>query len=914
MPHPVFFNRIKKVIITSIVMILSLASVQSFAIKGINKITEVEGITEYRLKNGLQVLLVPDQTQDKITVNVTYHVGSKHENYGETGMAHLLEHLLFKGTPKHPNIPDELSARGAKPNGTTSQDRTNYYETFAATEDNLKWALSLEADRMVNSFVRREDLDSEMSVVRNELERGENSPFRVTLQKVRAASYMWHNYGKSTIGAVSDLENVSIDKLRAFYKTYYQPDNATLIVAGKFDEQNTLKMIKKTFGKIKKPKRTLPAKYTIEAASDGERIITVRRVGDIQLTLASYHTPAGAHEDNAALGLISFVIGDTPTGRLHKTLVETKLATQVFAWSDTNADSSNFVAGAILDKKADITLAENAYIAQIQQILKQPITQKEFERAQRAFLNGFEKSAANTQSLAIGLSEWVTLGDWRLRFLRRDQVTNLTLEEVNKVADKYFKTNNRVIGRFIPADKPERVTLPAKPDVATVLKGYKGNKVLALGEAFDPSFENIANKIVKTHVDNTITLSSVSKKTRGEKATIKLRFNYGNAQTLAGSNRFIDVFGQMLTKGTQTKTREQITDAFDAINTQLSISSSGGSTLVSLSTKKEYAREALILLSDLLINSTFSEKELELVKKSRKTSLEFALQDPNEIAQSAANKKLTPVDKTHPVYEASIQEEIDYLTTYNRETLVAFHQQFLSADNLLVTAVGDIDTTTLANTLKKQFGDWKKGNTYQKLTLPYTNVVNETLTFNTPDKENGIFLAVDLFNLNAQHPDYAALKLGNTVFGGGFINSRLANRMRQKEGWSYGVGASINGSQISERTRSIAYAIGAPQNLDKIHTAYKEELTKALADGFTVDEISKAQTGIKQRNKLARASDGGLANMLMTDLFFEREFIERKGKLDKLLSLNKEQVKEAMNKYYDVNNMLFIKAGDKSKM
>jgi len=801
MPHPEFLKWIKSVFITSMVVFFSFISTQGYAVKGIDKITEVEGITEYRLKNGLQILLVPDQTQDKITVNVTYHVGSKHENYGETGMAHLLEHMLFKGTPKHPNIPDELSSRGAKPNGTTSQDRTNYYETFAATQDNLKWALSLEADRMVNSFVRKEDLDSEMSVVRNELERGENSPFRVTLQKVRAASYMWHNYGKSTIGAVSDLENVSIDKLRAFYKTYYQPDNATLIVAGKFDEQTTLKMIKKTFGKIKKPKRTLPAKYTVEAASDGERTVTVRRVGDIQLTLASYHTPAGAHKDNAALGLISFIIGDTPTGRLHKTLVEKKLATQVFAWSDTNADSSNFVAGAILDKKADINLAENAYIAQIQQILNQPITQKEFERAKRAFLNGFEKSAANTQSLAIGLSEWVTLGDWRLRFLRRDQVTNLTLEEVNTIADKYFKTSNRVIGRFIPVDKAERVTLPAKPDLDTELKGYKGNKALVLGEAFDPSFDNIANKIIKTPVDNGIMLSSVSKKTRGEKATIKLRLNYGNSQTLSGSNRFIDVFGQMLTKGTKTKTREQITDAFDAINTQLSINSSGGSTIVSLNTKKEYIKEALMLVSDLLINSTFAQKELDLLKQSRKTSLEFALQDPNEIAQSVANKKLTPVDKTHPAYEASIQEEIDYLSTYNRDTLVAFHQKFLSADNMLVTAVGDIDATLLANTLKKQFGDWKKGNTYTKLTLPYTPVANETLTFDTPDKENGIFLAVDLF-----------------------------------------------------------------------------------------------------------------ANMLMSDLFFEREFIDRKQKLNQLLALNKEQVKQAMTKYYDINNMLFIKAGDKSKM
>lgn len=222
--------------------------------KGIELITSVEGITEYRLDNGLQVLLFPDPSQETQTVNITYHVGSKHENYGETGMAHLLEHLVFKGTPNHPNIPKELTDHGAEPNGTTWTDRTNYFETFAASDENLEWALELEADRMINSFISKEDLDSEMTVVRNELENGDNNPYRVLWQRMGAVSMDWHNYGKSTIGARSDLENVDISNLQAFYKKYYQPDNATLIVAGKIDEAKTLDLIKKHYAKIPKPK------------------------------------------------------------------------------------------------------------------------------------------------------------------------------------------------------------------------------------------------------------------------------------------------------------------------------------------------------------------------------------------------------------------------------------------------------------------------------------------------------------------------------------------------------------------------------------------------------------------------------------------------------------------------------------
>ena len=178
-------------------------------------------------------LLFPDPTKNTITVNVTYLVGSRNENYGETGMAHLLEHLVFKGTPRHPDIPKELTSHGTRPNGTTWFDRTNYFETFSATDENLRWALDLEADRMVNSFIAKKDLDSEMTVVRNEFEMGENSPNRVLLERTMATAFLWHNYGNTTIGSKADLENVPIDRLQAFYKNYYQPDNAVLLVAGK---------------------------------------------------------------------------------------------------------------------------------------------------------------------------------------------------------------------------------------------------------------------------------------------------------------------------------------------------------------------------------------------------------------------------------------------------------------------------------------------------------------------------------------------------------------------------------------------------------------------------------------------------------------------------------------------------------
>ena len=229
----------------------------------------VEGITEYQLANGLRVVLIPDPTKPIITVNIVYLVGSRHENYGETGLAHLLEHLVSYGSPRHPDAKKEQNDRGARRNASTWWDRTNYYETFPANDENLDWALDLEADRMTNAFVRADILASQMSVVRNELEAFENGPSGVLEERAFSTAFLWHNYGKSTIGAKSDIERVPIDRLQEFYRKYYRPDNAVLIVAGQFDEQAALKLVAAKFLPVPRP--AVPIAADVHGGTDPGR-------------------------------------------------------------------------------------------------------------------------------------------------------------------------------------------------------------------------------------------------------------------------------------------------------------------------------------------------------------------------------------------------------------------------------------------------------------------------------------------------------------------------------------------------------------------------------------------------------------------------------------------------------------------
>ncbi|MBP7619287.1 MAG: insulinase family protein, partial [Geothrix sp.] len=457
------------------------------------KLATVEGITEYRLANGLRVLLFPDASKPTITTNITYLVGSRHENYGETGMAHLLEHMVFKGTPKHPNVPQVLNELGGDFNGTTWLDRTNYYISFPATEENLARALSLEADRMQNSNFTAETLwgkdgkSGEMTVVRNEFENGENNPFRVTLQRVQAVAFDWHNYGNSTIGARTDIEKVNVEHLRAFYHKFYAPDNAILVVAGKFDEAKALTRINQTFGPLQNPKRVLEPTYTQDPVQDGERSVTIRRVGGTPMLMVGYHIAPGFHPSRSHLDLAASILADAPSGRLYKALVETKLAAQVFPMIFPTLESGLMMFGAALPKDGDPEKAKAVLLMELEDLKAKPFTQAELDRAQAKVRKSVDQTFADTKNLAVALSDSMAAGDWRHLFLDRDWALAAKVEQVQAAAEAALKASNRTLAEYVPTEKPDRTELPAAADIATLVKDYKGKEVIAQGEAFDAS-------------------------------------------------------------------------------------------------------------------------------------------------------------------------------------------------------------------------------------------------------------------------------------------------------------------------------------------------------------------------------------------------------------------------------------------
>ena len=880
--------------------------------KGIERVTSVEGINEYRLANGLRVLMFPDQSKQTITVNMTYLVGSATENYGETGMAHLLEHMVFKGSTKHTNIPQELTSHGSRPNGSTWSDRTNYFETFAATDENLNWALDLESDRMVNSFIAKKDLDSEMTVVRNEFELGENSPFNVLLERTMAASYIWHNYGKTTIGARSDIENVPIERLQAFYRNYYQPDNAVLLVAGKFDEQKTLGLVDKYFSPIPRPTRTLQKIYTVEPTQDGERAVTLRRTGDTQLVQALYHVPAGSHPDFAAIDIIAQILGDTPSGRLHKALVESKKASSVFGFDFQWHDPTLAIFGAEVRQGDSLDAARDALLATIEGITAAPPTKEEVERARSQILKNIELTLNNSDRVGVTLSEFIGAGDWRLYFLHRDRIRKVTPEEVTSVAARYFKPSNRTLGMFIPTAKPDRAEIPGTPDLTAALKDYKGDATVAAGEAFDPSPANIEARTARSTAGG-LKLALLQKKTRGGKVVAQMTLRYGDEKSLMNRVTAAQVAGGMLMRGTTKHTRQQIQDELDRLKARANVFGGATQAVVTIETTRENLPAVMRLVAEILREPAFPASEFELLKQEQLANIEQNKSEPTQIAFTAFSRTLSPFPKGDVRYITTSDEDVANVNAVTLDQAKQFYQDFYGASNGTLTVIGDFDSAEINKLAGDLFGNWKSPKPFARVPSVYKDVTALNQSFPTPDKANAFFVAGLNLKIRDDNPDYPALLLGNYMLGGGFLNSRLAARIRQKEGLSYGVGSGINISAFDEFGRFTANAIYAPQNVEKLEAAFKEEIARMLKDGFTAEEVEAAKSGYLQSRQVSRAQDNELASRLNNYLFIGRT-LQFDADLDaKLQALTPEQIIAAMRRHIDPAKITIIKAGDFGK-
>lgn len=866
--------------------------------------------------------MFPDQSKPTVTINVTYHVGSRHEGRGETGMAHLLEHMVFKGTPTFQNIWGVLEDHGASFNGSTWLDRTNYYETLPASDENLEFALHMEADRMVNSIISGDDLAKEMTVVRNEFEMGENNPVGILSERMMSAAYLWHNYGKSTIGNRSDIERVPVENLRDFYRKYYQPDSATLVVAGKFETEKTLGLINKYFGAIPRPTRVLEDTYTQEPTQDGARLVTLERVGDVSAAGLIYHIPSGPHEDYPAVRILQGVLTDRPSGRLYKALVETGLAASVrgSAYALAEPGILEFMAEVRLDK--DVRKALDEMTSVVENVATADITSEEVERIKRQYLKYFKLSMTNSGRVGVRLSEAVAQGDWRMFFIHRDRIKTVTVEDVRRVAGQYLVKSNRTAGLFIPSSEPTRAPIPTAPAIAEIVEGYRGTEEISVGEEFVATPEAIEARVKRLTLPSGIKVALLSKETRGDSVVARFVFRFGTEKALNGNATALSLIPTLMMRGTTKLDYQQLRDEIDRLESRISVGGAGGgfrrrgggggggigTVGASIESDRGNIVAAIELLGEILKGPAFAPDQFDTVIAQQLSRREQRLSDPRSRGMNALSRAMNPwpVDSIH--YVPTLEEGIERLQSVSLGAVKDLYSRLYGAGNLSVAVVGDFDEEQIKTAITKVFGDWESPAPYERVAKAHRQNKAENLTIETPDKQMAVVGMSANFEMRDDDPDYPALAFASYILGQS-AKSRLINRLRHEGGLSYGAGGSVRADSRDRRASVTASAICAPQNAVEALTAMDEVIARWIADGVTDEELAegKKSYALKFENNLA--NDRYVLGQLASGLEIGRTFEYQANLLASIEALTKADVARAIKSHLGELEFVKMKAG-----
>ncbi|MFK7770254.1 MAG: M16 family metallopeptidase [Mariniblastus sp.] len=903
------------VLVTGAAVFFTVGLSQQTQAQSTKKIGEVEGITEYRLDNGVKLLLFPDNSKEQFTMNMTVRVGSRHEGYGESGMAHLLEHMLFRGTDKHPDIPKLLKDRGVlNMNGTTSIDRTNYFETLDATDDNLKFAIEMEADRLVNSWIKPEHLKSEMTIVRSEFERGENNPQSILMQRIMTAAYQWHNYGKSTIGNRTDIMRVPATNLRVFYRKYYQPDNVTVVIAGKFDQKKALALVEENFGAIPKPERELPKTYTEEPPQDGERNIILRRAGDVQLVGVAYHVPSASSEEYAPTQVLASILSNSPEGPLYKSMVETKIATDTGAFARVGHDPGMLMALAEVPKDKSLEKARDTLIEQLESIAKDGISDAAVKRAVLQIMKRRERGFANTERFATALSEWESYGDWRLYFLHRDRLEKVTADAVREVAKKYLLQSNRTVGMFYPTDGAERAEIDGQNMVAKMVEGYKGREKMAEGEAFVATPDNIQKRTKFGKLDSGMKYALLSKENRGNRVTLTANLHYGDENTLKGNVAAAQMLPQLLSRGTKNLSFQAYRDKLDELKTSVSFSGGIGTITISVESERDNLIPALDVVRQALREPLLAEKEFDIVRAQAITQIESGLSEPTQLAFVEFSRRLDPQPKDDVRYTPTLEEQLEMINGVTVKDVASLYNDFIGGEHGEVVAVGDFDSAETLAKLNDVFAGWKASKPYKRIEqVAKLDMKGERINIDTPDKKNAVYIAGVMTDIGDEHPNYEAMLIGNYIMGGGPLSSRIADRVRKQDGLSYTAMTRFSGESLDERGQYMMFCISNPKNTEKVVSTVREEVDRMISSGVTGEELDKAKESYLTNRQGGRSRDSRLAGELLSNLRTGRTMDFQKASDAKISSLSKEQVDAALKQVINPDRLLIITAGDFSK-
>ena len=816
------------------------------------------GLEELRLaSNGLRVLLLPDSSVPVVAACVMYHVGSRNEAVGHTGATHLLEHLMFKGSTKFSPAAGRPIARtlervGASFNATTWFDRTNYYETLPAPH--LELALELEADRMRGALLRPEDLASEVTVVRNEFERGENDPFDVLLKQSFAVAFREHPYHHPTIGWRDDIENASIERLRHFYDTFYYPNNASLILVGAFERREALELVARHFGPLPVSPAAIPAVFTREPPQEGELRFVVRRAAEVGWVVVSWRTPAASHPDTHALAVLSDALAGGVTSRLHQRLVETGLCLNVQSIGWQLRDPGLFQVFTVLNQDTTHLQVEELIREELAGVARDGFTEVELERARVQVEAQVAFHRDSPGQVAAALTEAVSAADWRFYLDYLDRTRAVGLEDVRRVASTYFVDDAISVGYFVPRGNG-RNGAPRSDPAPPSARPLRPEPCRLRPE--------IAPQVQEVPLPGGARVFLVP---RHHNPTVHLHGSLLAGHALLPPERWTaaSALPEMLERGTERLDRMALARTLEDRGIDLDVSGESFNPLEVFCSGRCLARHTALMLEllvDMLRCPTFPEDELEKVRILRLGELAQAQEDTFLRAYEGFSRLIYPAG--HPHHRRPLEERRAGLEALDRGALVETHGRLFGPASLVLTLVGDFDAAAVAAQLGTLLAGWQGG----AATAPGVPRLSPAdggageCRESMPDKPNLDVVLGHAGGLRRRDDDFLAAVLGNSVLGHSTLSSRLGQRLRDREGLTYGVISRFFGASLVDGPWAVTFSV-SPDNLDKAVGSVRDEIERLLAEGPDEAEMADERASMAGSYRVALATPGGVAREL----------------------------------------------------
>jgi zinc protease len=910
---------------------------------GVEFVVEEDGIREFRLANGLKLLLVENRVAPVATFLVLYRVGSRNEAVGHTGATHLLEHMLFKGTPtfnkgRRTQIAATLQRVGADFNATTWYDRTNYFETVPS--DTLELAVHLEADRMRNSFIADEDRRSEMTVVRNELERGQNEPMLVLDEAVYATAFREHPYHHPTIGWRADVENVPTARLKEFYDTFYHPNNATAIVVGDFEEERALELVNRYFGAAPASPSPIPEVYTDEPRQQGERRLVVRRAGELSLVQIAFRTPAALGQDRVLsnaelaaraaappvendiypLAVLSGALASGVTSRLYQALVETELAVGVDTRLDQFRDPGLFNVYATAAPGVEPQRVEDVINGELRRVAED-LCDEEVEKAKRQIAAHVAYERDGTHNVAMQMSEAEAVADWRFYNAYAQNVSRVTTRDVRRVAATYFDEDARTVGHFIPKSDGGGSN---GSGASLYGSGTSLAKASVRPHGYKFHHEPQAHESVKELVKESGGGRFASRVAREELETGAVLLVLENAATptvsVCGSLRAGSYFepkvkpglaritAEMLKRGTRRRGKLELAGALERVGADIEFDADAFAVQISARSLSQDFPALAATLAEMLREPSLPADELEKLKQQTVA----AIREQQSDTRWRAYERLTQVvfDEQNPFYTHAGERLVESIGSITVEDVRDFYEKFYGGRSLILSVAGDVRGTEAVRLLRDALEGFAGPESVDvNVTDPEPPSGARREFVIVKDKANVDVLIGTAAPLRRAATDYYAAVLANRALGESTLSSRLGLQVRDVEGLTYGIASRFRAPTLAAGPWYITVSVN-PGNVERAIESALGVVRDYVEHGIRPDELEDEKSSAIGSFKVSLSTNAGLAAALWNAEFYRLglDYVERYPELVRAVTV--EEVNAAIRKYFRPEHLTIVISGD----